>query len=59
MFATAAAHAVTAVIALVAGLGSTPPADAFFISLWVVSGLLFRQASVKRPQGATSNSPNQ
>ncbi|MGH2417861.1 MAG: hypothetical protein ACRDFY_05965, partial [Candidatus Limnocylindria bacterium] len=46
MFATAAAHAVVGVIALVAGLGSTPPADAFFIGLWAVSGLLFRQASV-------------
>lgn len=59
MFATAAGHAVVAVIALVAGPGSTPPADAFFIGLWVVSGLLFRQASVTGPQEATSNSPNQ
>jgi hypothetical protein len=46
VFATAAAHAVVAVIALVAGLGPTLPADAFFIAAWVASGLLFRQASV-------------
>jgi hypothetical protein len=46
MFATAAAHAVVAVVALVAGLGPTLPADAFFIAAWVVSGLLSRQASV-------------
>jgi hypothetical protein len=35
------------VIALVAGLGPTLPADAFFIGAWVASGLLFRQASVE------------
>jgi uncharacterized membrane protein len=46
MFATAAAHAMVVVIALVAGLGPTLPADAFFIAAWVASGLLFRQASV-------------
>lgn len=46
MFATATAHAVVAVIALVAGLGPTLPADAFFIAGWVASGLLFRQAHV-------------
>jgi hypothetical protein len=46
MFATAGAQAVVAVIALVAGLGPTLPADAFFVAAWIVSGLLFRQASV-------------
>ena len=46
MFATAGAQAVVAVIALVAGLGPTLPADAFFIAAWVASGLLFRQASL-------------
>jgi hypothetical protein len=45
MFATAGAQAVVAVIALVAGLGPTLPADAFFVVAWVASGLLFRQAS--------------
>jgi hypothetical protein len=34
------------VIALVAGLPATPPADAFFVAAWVASALLFRQASV-------------
>jgi len=48
MFATAAAHAIVAVIALIADLGPTLPADAFFIAAWVASGLLFRQASVER-----------
>ena len=46
MFATAAAHAVVAVIGLVAGLGPTLPADAFWIAAWVASGLLFRQAGL-------------
>ncbi|MBA2634674.1 MAG: hypothetical protein H0U86_17035 [Chloroflexi bacterium] len=46
MFATAGAHALVAVIALIAGLGPTLPADAFFIAAWVASGLLFRQASL-------------
>ena len=46
MFATAAAQVVVAVIALVAGLGPTLPADAFFVALWVASALLFRRASV-------------
>jgi hypothetical protein len=46
MFATAATHAAVAVVALVAGLGPTLFADAFFIGAWVVSGLLFRQASL-------------
>ena len=46
MFATAGAQALVAVIALIAGLGPTLPADAFFVAAWVASGLLFRQASV-------------
>ncbi|HEX2221151.1 MAG TPA: hypothetical protein VHK06_01365 [Candidatus Limnocylindria bacterium] len=46
MFATAGAHAVVAVIALVTGLGPTLLADAFFVAAWVASGLLFRRASV-------------
>lgn len=45
MFAAAAAHAVVAIIALVAGLGPTLLADAFWVAGWVASGLLFRQAS--------------
>jgi len=45
MFATAAAHVVVVVIALVAGLGPELRADAFFIAAWVASALLFRQAS--------------
>jgi hypothetical protein len=45
MFATAGAQALVALIALVAGLGPTLLADAFFVAAWVASGLLFRQAS--------------
>jgi hypothetical protein len=44
MIATAGAHAVAAVIALVAGLGPTLPLDALFVAAWVASALLFRQA---------------
>lgn len=46
-FATAIAHMPVAVIALIAGLGPTVPADAFFVAAWVASGVLFRQASVE------------
>ena len=46
MFATAAAQAVVAFIGLLAGLGPTLPADAFWIAGWVASGLLFRQAGL-------------
>jgi hypothetical protein len=46
MFATAAAQVLVAVIALIAGLGPTLLADAFFVAAWVASGLLFRQAGV-------------
>lgn len=51
MFVTAGAQALILVIALVAGLGPTVPADLFFIGLWVASGLLFRQAG-QRPAPA-------
>ena len=47
MFATAAAQAVVAIIALITGLGPTLLADAFFVAAWVASGLLFRQASLQ------------
>ena len=47
MFATAAAQALVAVIGLVAGLGPTLLADAFWVAGWVASGLLFRQASLE------------
>lgn len=46
MFATAGAQALVAVIALVAALGPTLLADAFFVAAWVASALLFRQAGV-------------
>lgn len=46
MFATATTHAIVAVIGLVAGLGPTLPADAFWVAGWVASGLLFRQAAL-------------
>jgi hypothetical protein len=48
MFATAGAQALVALIALIAGLGPTVLADAFFIAAWVASGLLFRHASMER-----------
>lgn len=44
MFATAAVHAVVAVIGLVADLGPTLLADAFWVAGWIASGLLFRRA---------------
>ena len=47
MFAAAGAQALVAAIALIAGLGPTPLADAFFVGAWVASGLLFRQASIE------------
>ena len=50
MFATAGAHAIVAAIALIANLGPTILADAFFVLAWVASGLLFRQASVRSAQ---------
>jgi hypothetical protein len=45
MFATAAVHAIVAVIGLAANLGPTLLADAFWVAAWIASGLLFRQAS--------------
>ena len=53
MYATALAQATIAGIAIIGGLGSTAPkwpADililtAFFVSLWVLSGRLFRKAA--------------
>jgi hypothetical protein len=47
MFATAGAQVVVAAIALIANLGPTIPADAFFVAAWVASGLLFRQAGLE------------
>jgi hypothetical protein len=46
MFATAGAHAIVAAIGLIANLGPTILADAFFVLAWVASGLLFRQAGL-------------
>ena len=53
LFATALAQVLVAVIALIAGLGSTAPiwprdilgATGFFAALWVGSALLFRKAA--------------
>ena len=47
MFATAAAHAVVAIIGLVANLGPTLLADAFWVAGWIASGLLFHRASLE------------
>jgi hypothetical protein len=52
MFATAIAHVFIAAIALIANLGPTIPADAFFVLAWVASGLLFRQANRSTPEAA-------
>lgn len=52
MFATAGAHAMVAVIGLVAGLGPTLLADAFWVAGWVASALLFRQASIVSTRAA-------
>ena len=52
MFATAAAQVVVAAIALIANLGPTILADAFFVLAWVASGLLFRQASLASARAA-------
>jgi hypothetical protein len=53
MFATAAAQALVAVIGLVAELGPTLLADAFWVAGWVASGLLFRQASIESAPAAS------
>jgi hypothetical protein len=47
MFATAGAQVVVAAIALIANLGPTILADAFFVLAWVASGLLFRRANME------------
>lgn len=52
MFATAGAHVVVVVIALVANLGPELRPDAFFIAAWVASGLLFRQGSLVSARAA-------
>lgn len=52
MFATAAAHLVVVVIAVVGGMNPELRADAFFIAAWVASALLFRQASFTRSPSA-------
>ena len=49
MFATAIAHAIVAIIAILAGLGPTPLADAFFIGAWLASAVLFRVAGLQVP----------
>ena len=49
MFATAAAHAIVAVIAVVADLGPTLLADAFFIGAWLASAVLFRVGNIEAP----------
>ena len=50
MFAAAGAQAIVAIIGLVAGLGPTLLADAFWIAGWVTSGILFHQASLTEAQ---------
>jgi hypothetical protein len=52
MVATAAVHGLVVLIALVAGLRPTLPADAVFIGLWLGSALLFRQASMRAAPSA-------
>lgn len=48
MFATAAVHAIVAVIGLAANLGPTLLADACWFAAWIASGVLFRHASPGR-----------
>lgn len=45
LFAAAGVHAAVAVIGLLAGMGPTLLADAFWIAGWIASALLFRQAA--------------
>ena len=54
MFATAAAHATVAIIGLLANLGPTLLADAFWVAGWLASALLFRKAS---PEAAAARAP--
>ncbi|MFC1475811.1 hypothetical protein ACFLQW_02270 [Candidatus Zixiibacteriota bacterium] len=61
LFATALAQALVAVIALIAGLGTTGPiwpwdiliATGFFAALWAGSAWLFRKAARERPPAST------
>jgi uncharacterized membrane protein len=57
MFATAGAHVIVVVIAIIAGLDPELRADAFVIGAWVVSGLLFRQARLQASTPGTPASP--
>lgn len=58
LVATALAQALVAVIALIAGLGSTGPRwpqkilelTGFFVALWLTSAWLFRKAARRRPE---------
>lgn len=58
LFATALAHALVAVIALIAGFGSTMPhwqqkilvLSGFFVALWLLSAGLFRKAARREPK---------
>ena len=58
LFATALVHAVVAVIALIAGFGSTMPhwqrkilvLSGFFVALWLLSAWLFRKAARGGPK---------
>jgi hypothetical protein len=43
---------VVAVIGLVANLGPTLAADAFWVAGWIASALLFRQASLEPARSA-------
>lgn len=61
LFATALSQALVAVIALVAGLGSTSPIwprdililTGFFVTLWLGSAWLFRRAAREQPPAVT------
>ena len=47
LFVAAAVHATVAIIVQLTGLGPTLLADGLWITAWVASGLLFRQASLE------------
>ena len=57
MFATAGVHAIVAAIAVVAGLGPTLLADAFWIAGWIASAMLFRQAAIESVHSETPVRP--
>lgn len=52
MFVTAGVHVIVAAIGLIANLGPTIPADAFWVMGWIASGLLFREASLASARAA-------